>query len=217
MRKGQCGWNGRCVEQHKAEMGQGQVFIRLNLCHHLYTVLWLHLAVSTRGASAGAASAGWGHRQLVRRDPSWPPSGPEAERSKTRDKLWGSWGSQGHPKSMWSVHIISFLKICVCGPILKSLFTLLQYCSCFMFWSPGAEACGILDPWPETKPTHPALQSEVSAPGPPGKSPKRSYSYKQLFGTMLYYFSAPKRKLNFKWFKQWGYIIISHDTSSKWG
>lgn len=67
MRKGQCGWNGRCVEQHKAEMGQGQVFIRLNLCHHLYTVLWLHLAVSTRGASAGAASAGWGHRQLVRR------------------------------------------------------------------------------------------------------------------------------------------------------
>ena len=31
-----------------------------------------------------------------------------------------------------------------CGSFLKSLFNLLQYCFCFMFWNFGHDSCGIL-------------------------------------------------------------------------
>ena len=31
-----------------------------------------------------------------------------------------------------------------CGPFLKSLLNVLQYCFCFMFWFCGLESCGIL-------------------------------------------------------------------------
>ena len=34
-----------------------------------------------------------------------------------------------------------------CGPFLKSLLSLLQHCLCFMFWSFGCNACGILTSW----------------------------------------------------------------------
>ena len=39
-----------------------------------------------------------------------------------------------------------------CGPFLKSLLDLLQYCFCFMFCFFGLEACGILVPWPGIEP-----------------------------------------------------------------
>ena len=58
-----------------------------------------------------------------------------------------------------------------CGPFLKSLLNLLQYCFCFMFWFFGREACGILAPRLGIKPAPPALEGEVLTTGPPGKSP----------------------------------------------
>lgn len=60
VQEGQCGRHRRRVGRKAGEAGQGQVLIRPDLCHHLYTVLWLQHIVSTRGTSAGAASARWG-------------------------------------------------------------------------------------------------------------------------------------------------------------
>ena len=52
-----------------------------------------------------------------------------------------------------------FLKIFFwCGPFLKSLLNLLQYCFCFMFWYFGHEACGILAPQPGIEPAPLALE-----------------------------------------------------------
>ena len=63
-----------------------------------------------------------------------------------------------------------FLDFFWCGPFLKSLLNLLQYCFCFMFWIFGPEACGILAPRPGIKPTPSALEGEVLTTGLPGKS-----------------------------------------------
>ena len=52
----------------------------------------------------------------------------------------------------------------------KFLMNLLQHCFCFMFWFFGHEACGILAPWLEIQPTHPALVGKVLTTGLPGKS-----------------------------------------------
>ena len=57
-----------------------------------------------------------------------------------------------------------------CGPFLKSLLNLLQYCFCFMFRFFGREERGILAPWPGIEPAPPALEGEVLTTGPPGKS-----------------------------------------------
>ena len=57
-----------------------------------------------------------------------------------------------------------------CGPFLKSLLNLLQYCFCLMFWVFGSEACWILAPWQGIEPRLPALEREVLTTGPPGKS-----------------------------------------------
>ena len=46
-----------------------------------------------------------------------------------------------------------FLKIFWCGPFLKSLLNLLQYCFCFMLWVFGCQACGILAPLRRTEVT----------------------------------------------------------------
>ena len=48
--------------------------------------------------------------------------------------------------------------------------SLLQYGFCFIFCYFGREACGILAPQPEFKPTPPALEGEVLTTKPPGKS-----------------------------------------------
>ena len=53
---------------------------------------------------------------------------------------------------------------------LKSLLNLLQYCFCFMFYSFGREARGLLAPRPVIEPAPPALEGEVLTTGPPGKS-----------------------------------------------
>ena len=60
-----------------------------------------------------------------------------------------------------------------CGPFLKSLLNLLQYCFCFMFWAFGCEACGILAHPPGIKPTPHELDSKVLTTGPPGKFQNR--------------------------------------------
>ena len=39
-----------------------------------------------------------------------------------------------------------------------------------MLWFFGQEICGILAPWPEIEPAHPALEGEVLTTGLPGKS-----------------------------------------------
>ena len=58
-----------------------------------------------------------------------------------------------------------------CGPFLKSLLNLLQYCFCFMFFVFfGREACGILAPQPGVEHAPPVLEGEVLTTGPPGKS-----------------------------------------------
>ena len=53
------------------------------------------------------------------------------------------------------------------GPFKKSLFTLLQYCFCFMFWLLGWEARGIWDL--SFEPAPPALEGEVLTTGQPGR------------------------------------------------
>ena len=53
---------------------------------------------------------------------------------------------------------------------LKSLFNLLQYCLCFMFWGFGWEAWGVLTPQPEMEPRPCALECKVLTTGLPGKS-----------------------------------------------
>ena len=45
-----------------------------------------------------------------------------------------------------------FFKIFLCGPFLKSLPNLVQYCSHCTFWFFGPEACGTLVPRPAIKP-----------------------------------------------------------------
>ena len=53
---------------------------------------------------------------------------------------------------------------------LKSVLNLLQYCFCCVFWFFGPQACGILAPQPETKPTSLSLEGRVLTTGPPERS-----------------------------------------------
>ena len=64
-----------------------------------------------------------------------------------------------------------------CGPSLRSLLNLLQYCFCFGFFFGffffgffGHEACGILAPQPGTEPILLALEGKVLITRLPGKS-----------------------------------------------
>ena len=56
------------------------------------------------------------------------------------------WLMEGSDNGLYFLAIMLFLLIFWCGPFLKSLLNLLQYCFCFMFWFFGHEACGILAP-----------------------------------------------------------------------
>ena len=60
-----------------------------------------------------------------------------------------------------------FLRFFGCGPFLKSLLNLLQYCFCFMF---GREAGGDLSSLTRDWTPTPALEGEVLTTGLPGKS-----------------------------------------------
>ena len=67
------------------------------------------------------------------------------------------WGTKQYytalrPGSLGRLFFFKFFFL-LCGPFLKSLLNLLQYFFCFLFWFFGPEACGILSPWPEIKPT----------------------------------------------------------------
>ena len=67
-----------------------------------------------------------------------------------------------------------------CGPFLKSLLNLLQYCFCFMlcvcvcvfksFFFFACKACRILAPRPRIESVATLLEGEVLTTGPPGKS-----------------------------------------------
>ena len=64
---------------------------------------------------------------------------------------------------------------CFCGPFLKSLLNLLQYCFCFMFSFFLFLLCfpfpyGILAHWPGIEPTPPAVEGKVLTTRSPGKS-----------------------------------------------
>ena len=95
-----------------------------------------------------------------------------------------------------------------CGPFLKSLLNLLQYCFCFMFWIFGCEACGILAPRPGIKLAPPALEGEGLTTGPPGKSlyyflfncnffiGKHVYNLEWIWGKLCH------KQIFFKWLKQ---------------
>ena len=50
-----------------------------------------------------------------------------------------------------------------------TMFLLFHVVFCFSLFA--CEACGILDPWPGIEPVATALEGEIPATGPPGKSP----------------------------------------------
>ena len=72
-----------------------------------------------------------------------------------------------------------------CGPIIKPLLRLLQYCLCFMFWFFGPRACGILASPPGIKPTPTVLEGEVLTTGPPVKTASASYDSDSVFHWIL--------------------------------
>lgn len=59
---------------------------------------------------------------------------------------------------------------CLFKNFYSSLLNLLPYCSCFMFWLFGWDACGMLAPRPGVKPAPLAQEGEVLDPGPRGTS-----------------------------------------------
>ena len=91
----------------------------------------------------------------------------------------GPWVSSLKQKAV-SQRLLSFFffffKIfCVCGPFLKSLLNLLQYCFCLLFWFFGREACGMLTPRPGIEPNPPALEGKALTTGFPGKPPPKGF------------------------------------------
>ena len=83
---------------------------------------------------------------------------------------------------------VLFEKIFWCGPLLKSLLNLLQYCLCFMFWFFGYQTCGILPPRPGIEPTPFALEDKVLSTGPPGKSVSNCTAIQQVATLLNKYF-----------------------------
>ena len=89
-----------------------------------------------------------------------------------------------HSFDTWSSYLQNIL-----FSFFKVLLSLLQYCSCFMFWFFGRQACGISAPRPGMEPAPPALEGEVLTTGPPGKSPKYSFLYIEYFTYLYWFFS----------------------------
>ena len=80
--------------------------------------------------------------------------------------------TEGIPRGFKEIRFI-FLKIFWCGPFLKSLLKLSQYCfclGCFFFFFFGCEAHRILAPWPGIKLAPAALIDKVLTSGQPRKS-----------------------------------------------
>ena len=103
-----------------------------------------------------------------------------------------------------SVCVFCFVKIFffLCGPFLKSLLNLLQYCFCFPFRFPGQEAHGILVPRQGIEPAPPALKGGVSTTGPPGRVAV-THGLPQTVSTFRY--------------GRWSSSRQSQDTEETWG
>ena len=63
-----------------------------------------------------------------------------------------------------------FLRFFWCGPFLKSLLNMFQYCFCFMFWSLGSKAWEILAPKTGIETVPPGMEGEVWTTELSGKS-----------------------------------------------
>ena len=74
-----------------------------------------------------------------------------------------------------SIFSLFFLKMFGCGLFLKSLFSLLHYCFCFMLQFFGSRACEILAPRPGMEPAPSVLEGEILTTRPSGKPPIFSF------------------------------------------
>ena len=98
------------------------------------------------------------------------PAGTEGEEGPTGQQLEAE---SSFPKASFLFFLRFFFFLC--GPFLKSLLNLLQYCFCLMFWFFGREACGMLAPQPGLEPNPPALEGEGLTTGLPGKPPPKGF------------------------------------------
>ena len=87
----------------------------------------------------------------------------------------------------WSLYstILFFFFTVLCGPFLKPLLNLLQYCFWFMFCFCSCKPCGILISKPGIKPTSPALEGEVLTPGPQEKSLNKASYFNSFWPILL--------------------------------
>ena len=106
-------------------------------------------------------------------------SDPQRLHGLQPSRLLRPWGFPGkstgvgcHCLLWWKAHFTIFVSFFFfwCGPFLKSLLNLLQYCFCFMFCFFPPQACVILAPQSGIKPATSALEGEVLTTGPPRKS-----------------------------------------------
>lgn len=103
-----------------------------------------------RGSSAGAASADGdtdGSSGETQAGFRWP-----RVREANRDKLWAAEAARDH-LGLCEMFIFFLFKVCVCRPMLKALFICcnIALVAALVSW---LWVRGILDPWPEAKPTH---------------------------------------------------------------
>ena len=87
----------------------------------------------------------------------------------------------------WSLYstILFFFFTVLCGPFLKPLLNLLQYCFWFMFCFCSCKPCGILISKPGIKPTCPALEGEVLTTGPQKKSLYKASYFNSFWPILL--------------------------------
>ena len=87
----------------------------------------------------------------------------------------------------WSLYstILFFFFTVLCGPFLKPLLNLLQYCFWFMFCFCSCKPCGILISKPGIKPTSPALEGEVLTTGPQKKSLYKASYFNSFWPILL--------------------------------
>ena len=92
-----------------------------------------------------------------------------------------------------------FLRFFWCGPFLKSLLNLLQYCFCFMLWFFGHKACGILAPRPGIKPVPPpAVEAQSLNHWATREVPQISYLYVCSFLSGIWTFTGEIKRFSFR-------------------
>ena len=99
-----------------------------------------------------------------------------------------------------------------CGPFLKSLLNLLQYCFCFMFWFFGREACEILAPRPGIEPAPSTLEGKVLTTGPPWKSRGPLFIQcllcVQVLFLFFFFFRNSRSYLLIDWLLWWVFVSV---------